>query len=52
MLANLGVLMLPVVAVPTVSKLFDASGSLTDERARHRLTGLGAQLARTIARLG
>jgi NAD(P)H-dependent FMN reductase len=52
MLANLGVLMLPVVAVPTVSKLFDASGSLTDERARNRLTGLGAQLARTIARLG
>jgi chromate reductase, NAD(P)H dehydrogenase (quinone) len=51
-LANLGVLMLPVVAVPAVAKAFDASGVMTDERVRTRLTGLGARLASTIARLG
>lgn len=51
-LANLGVLMLPVVAVPTVSRTFDAAGTLTDERVRHRLTSLGAQLTSAIVRLG
>lgn len=51
-LANLGVLMLPIVAVPTVAKAFDAAGVMTDERAKKRLTGLGARLARTITSLG
>ena len=51
-LANLGVLMLPVVAVPAVAKAFDAAGVMTDERAKKRLTDLGARLARTITSLG
>ena len=51
-LANLGVLMLPIVAVPTVAKAFDASGAMTNERAKSRLTALGARLARTIVSLG
>lgn len=51
-LSNLGVLMLPVVAVPSVAKAFDAEGVMTDERLKTRLTGLGARLARTIAALG
>lgn len=51
-LANLGVLMLPVVAVPTVARAFDAAGVMTDERAKKRLTDLGARLARTITSLG
>jgi len=50
-LANLGVLMLPIVAVPTVARVFDASGAITDERTRNRLAGLGARLVHTIARL-
>ena len=32
-LANLGVLMLPVVAVPTVAKAFDAAGVVTNDRS-------------------
>jgi NAD(P)H-dependent FMN reductase len=51
-LANLGVLMLPVLAVPGVSKAFDESGNMTNERTRNSLTGLGARLARTIVSLG
>lgn len=52
-LANLGVLMLPVVAVPAVAKAFDVAGVvMTDERAKRRLTDLGARLARTITSLG
>jgi NAD(P)H-dependent FMN reductase len=51
-LANLGVLMLPVLAVPTVAKAFDAAGVMTDERAKRRLIDLGARLARTITSLG
>lgn len=51
-LANLGVLVLPVLAVPTVAKAFDAAGVMTDERAKKRLTDLGARLARTITSLG
>jgi NAD(P)H-dependent FMN reductase len=53
MFANLGVLMLPVVAVPTVSKSFDESGTtMTNDRIKKRLTDLGARLARTIVKLG
>jgi chromate reductase, NAD(P)H dehydrogenase (quinone) len=51
-LSNLGVLMLPVVAVPAVAKAFDDDGAMTNERVKHRLTGLGARLARTIVKLG
>lgn len=51
-LANLGVLMLPVVAVPTVSKAFDDTGTtMTNDRLKKRLTDLGARLARTIVKL-
>ena len=50
-LANLGVLMLPIVAVPTVAKAFDESGAMTNERVKKRLTDLGARLARTLVRL-
>ena len=52
MLANLGVLMLPVVAVPTVSQAFDLTGAaMTNDRVKKRLTDLGARLARTIVKL-
>jgi chromate reductase, NAD(P)H dehydrogenase (quinone) len=50
-LANLGVLMLPVVAVPTVAKAFDESGAMTNDRVKTRLTDLGRRLARTIVKL-
>ena len=51
-LANLGVLMLPVVAVPGVAKTFDESGVMTHERTRASLSKLGARVATTIAKLG
>jgi len=50
-LSNLGVFMLPVVAVPGVGQVFDAAGSITNERTRNMLTGLGAKLAHTIEKL-
>ncbi len=51
-LANLGVLMLPVVAVPTVARAFDEPGTtMVNDRVKKRLTDLGARLARTIVRL-
>ena len=51
-LSNLGVFMLPVVAVPGVVQAFDATGNMSNERTRNMLTGLGAKLARTIEKLG
>ena len=51
-LSNLGVFMLPVVAVPGVAKTFDESGNMTHERSKEMLSGLGARLARTIVKLG
>jgi ABC-type phosphate transport system permease subunit len=51
-LANLGVLMLPVVAVPGVAKAFDESGAMTNERTRATLSALGARVANTIIKLG
>ena len=51
-LSNLGVFMLPVVAVPGVAKLFDENGNMTNERAKKMLSGLGARLADTIVKLG
>jgi NAD(P)H-dependent FMN reductase len=50
-LANLGVLMLPVVAVPGVAKVFDGSGAMTNERTKSALVGLGARVAHTIVKL-
>ncbi len=51
-LSNLGVFMLPVVAVPGVAKAYDESGSMTNERTKEMLAGLGARLAHTIVKLG
>lgn len=51
-LSNLGVLMLPVVAVPGVAKAFDESGAMTNERTKTMLTDLGARLAHSIVKLG
>lgn len=50
--SNLGVFMLPVLAVPAVSQAFDAEGIMTNQRTRDAVAGLGAQLARTIEKLG
>ena len=50
-LSNLGVFMLPVVAVPAVGKAFDENGVMTNERAKKMLSGLGARLAQTIVKL-
>jgi NAD(P)H-dependent FMN reductase len=51
-LSNLGVLMLPIVAVPGVAKAFDETGAMTNERTRLMVSGLGARLANTIVKLG
>lgn len=51
-LSNLGVLMLPIVAVPGVAKAFDESGAMTNERTRLTLSALGARVATTIVKLG
>ena len=51
MLSNLGVFMLPVVAVPTVAKSFDETGVMTNERTKHMLTQLGERLSQTITKL-
>lgn len=50
-LSNLGVFMLPVVAVPGVSHAFDAAGNMSNERVRKMVFGLGAKLALTIGKL-
>jgi len=51
-LSNLGVLMLPVVAVPGVVTAFDETGAMTNERMRLMVSTLGARLANTIVKLG
>jgi NAD(P)H-dependent FMN reductase len=51
-LSNLGVLMLPIVAVPGVSKAFDESGAMTNDRLKQALLALGARVAHTAVRLG
>ena len=51
-LSNLGVLMLPIVAVPGVAKAFDEHGAMTNERTKKSLSALGARLANTIVKLG
>ena len=51
-LSNLGVLMLPIVAVPGVAKAFDESGAMTNDRTRQALSALGGRVANTIVKLG
>ncbi len=51
-LSNLGVLMLPLVAVPGVAKAFDESGAMTNTRTQLMLSKLGARVAHTIVKLG
>ena len=51
-LSNLGVLMLPIVAVPGVVTAFDDTGAMTNERMRLMVSTLGARLANTIVKLG
>jgi chromate reductase len=51
-LSNLGVLVLPVVAVPGVAKAFDESGTMTNERTKQAVSALGARVASTVVRLG
>lgn len=50
-LSNLGVFVLPVVAVPKAGELLNADGTVRDERAAKSLHKLGAQLAQTVAKL-
>ena len=50
-LANLGVFMLPVVAVPSVAKAFDDAGNMTNERMKNTLKMLGTRLTQTIVKL-
>jgi len=50
-LSNLGVFVLPVVAVPKVGSILGPDGSITDERARKMVHGLGARLTETVVKL-
>ena len=50
-LSNLGVFMLPVMAVPSVAKSFDDAGNMTNERMKNTLKILGARLTQTIVKL-
>ncbi len=52
LLTNLGVTVIPdQVAVSGAHKVFDDSGSLTDERKAKQLDALGAKLAEVVAKL-
>jgi chromate reductase len=51
-LSNLGVFMLPVLAVPKAGTILAPDGQITDERTRKAVHGLGAKLAKTIDKLG
>lgn len=50
-LSNLGVVMLPVLAVPRAGSVLTASGEISDERVRASVHGLGARLVKTIEKL-
>lgn len=50
-LSNLGVFVLPVVAVPTVSQAFDAEGRMTNERSKKMLVSLGGRVVNTVIKL-
>ncbi len=51
MLSNLGVFMLPVIAVPRAGELFAADGSIKDQRMHALMHGLGKRLAETLVKL-
>jgi chromate reductase, NAD(P)H dehydrogenase (quinone) len=51
MLSNLGVFMLPVIAVPRAGELFAADGSIKDQRMHALVHGLGKRLAETLVKL-
>lgn len=51
-LSNLGVFMLPVLAVPRAATVLAPTGEISDERVRTSVHGLGARLAKTIEKLG
>ena len=44
--SNLGSIVLPVVAVPAADKLFNADGSIANERQAKGLEDLGARVAK------
>ena len=50
-LSNLGVFVLPVVAVPRAGDLMNADGTIKDERAGKMLHQLGKKVAETIVKL-
>lgn len=50
-LSNLGVFMLPVLAVPKAGSILAPTGEITDERVRKSVHGLGAKLVKTIEKL-
>ena len=50
-LSNLGVLVLPVLAVPRAGELLNADGTVKDERAGKALQQLGARVAEMIVKL-
>jgi len=50
-LSNLGVFVLPVVAVPAVGQAFDTEGHMTNERSKKMLVSLGARVAKTVVKL-
>ena len=50
-LSNLGVFVLPVVAVPRAGNLMNADGTIKDERAGKMLHELGEKVANTILKL-
>ena len=50
-LSNLGVVMLPVLAVPKAGSILSADGKITDERTQKAVHGLGAKLAKTVEKL-
>lgn len=50
-LSNLGVFMLPVLAVPKVASVLAEDGSIKDDRTRAAVTGLGGRLVKTIEKL-
>lgn len=52
-LGNIGVIVLPEqIAIPKAHEAFDAAGGLKDEKQRATAAGIGAAVARMLARLG
>lgn len=52
LIANIGIMLIPQKrAIGGVSKMFDAAGTMTDEKTREALESIGAALAGTIQQL-